>query len=112
MLLSHYIWDFVTWPENESRGDLYGWLFAEEVCWPLPGSPRFSFSPTFLSTFTSGFPGGSVVRNLPASAGDLGWTDTLEKEMAVHLMFLPGEFHGQRGLESYSPWGCKESDRT
>ena len=23
-----------------------------------------------------------------------------------------GEFHGQRSLEGYSPWGLKESDRT
>ena len=22
--------------------------------------------------------------------------------------FLPGEFHGQRSLAGYSPWGCKE----
>ena len=27
-------------------------------------------------------------------------------------VFLPGESHGQRSLESYSPWGCKESDMT
>ena len=27
-------------------------------------------------------------------------------------VFLPGEFHGQRSLVSYSPWGCKESDMT
>ena len=26
------------------------------------------------------------------------------------LVFLPGKFHGQRILESYSPWGCKKSD--
>jgi len=25
---------------------------------------------------------------------------------------LPGEFHGQRSLAGYSPWGHKESDRT
>ena len=25
---------------------------------------------------------------------------------------LPGEPHGQRGLEGYSPWGHKESDTT
>ena len=25
---------------------------------------------------------------------------------------LPGNFHGQRSLEGYSPWGCKESDMT
>ena len=27
-------------------------------------------------------------------------------------VFLPGEFHGQRSLAGYSPWGCKESDMT
>ena len=27
-------------------------------------------------------------------------------------LFLPGEYHGQRSLESYSPWGRKESDAT
>ena len=27
-------------------------------------------------------------------------------------VFLPGEFHGQRSLVGYSPWGCKESDTT
>ena len=25
-------------------------------------------------------------------------------------VFLPGEFHGQRSLAGYSPWGCKELD--
>ena len=27
-------------------------------------------------------------------------------------IFLPGEFHEQRSLGSYGPWGCKESDTT
>ena len=27
-------------------------------------------------------------------------------------VFLSGEFHGQRSLVGYSPWGCKESDTT
>ena len=31
-----------------------------------------------------GFPGGAVVKNLPANAGDLGWEHPLEKEMAIH----------------------------
>ena len=25
---------------------------------------------------------------------------------------MPGEFHEQRSLAGYSPWGCKESDTT
>ena len=28
------------------------------------------------------------------------------------LVFLPGEFHGQRSLASYTPWGHKELDTT
>ena len=27
-------------------------------------------------------------------------------------VFLPGEFHGQRSLAGYSPWGHKELDTT
>ena len=27
-------------------------------------------------------------------------------------VFLPGEFHEQKSLVGYSPWGCKESDTT
>ena len=27
-------------------------------------------------------------------------------------LVLPGEFHGQRSLVGYSPWGCKESRTT
>ena len=27
-------------------------------------------------------------------------------------VFLPGEYHGQRSLRGYNPWGCKESDMT
>ena len=27
-------------------------------------------------------------------------------------VFLPGEFHGQRSLAGYCPWGHKESDMT
>ena len=42
----------------------------------------------------------------------LGQEDSLEEEMATHSSTLPGESHGQRSLEGYSPWGHRESDRT
>jgi len=32
------------------------------------------------------------------------------KEWQTTPVFFPGEFHGQRGLASYSPWGYKELD--
>ena len=40
----------------------------------------------------------------------LGRENPLEEGMATHSSILPGESHGQRSLEGYSPWGCKESD--
>ena len=57
-----------------------------------------------------------MVKNLPAmwktQVRFLGQEDPLEKEMANHSMLLPREFHGQRSLAGYSPWGCKELDMT
>ena len=34
-----------------------------------------------------------------------GWKDSLEKVWPPPPVFLPGEFHGGRGLVGYSPWG-------
>ena len=57
-----------------------------------------------------------MVKNLPAmqetQVQSLGQEDPLEKEMTTHPVFLPGEFHGQRKLVDYSPWGRKELDTT
>ena len=36
------------------------------------------------------FPGGSVVKNPPANAGDTGEEDSLEEEMAMHSSILAG----------------------
>ena len=41
-----------------------------------------------------------------------GQEDPLEKETLPTPVSLPGKFHGQRSSVGYSPWGCKESDRT
>ena len=38
--------------------------------------------------------------------------DPLEKGVATHSVFLPGESQGQRSLTGYSPWGWKELDTT
>ena len=34
------------------------------------------------------------------------------REWQSTLVFLPGEFHGQRSLAGYGPWGHKESEMT
>jgi len=55
----------------------------------------------------SGFPGGSVVKNLPEVQetrfdpwfGKIPW----RKAWQPTPVLLPGEFHGQRSLAGYSP---------
>ena len=65
---------------------------------------------------TQGFPGGSDGKESTCNPRDLGltlgWEDPLEQGMQPTPVFLPGEFHGQRNLAGYRPWGCKESDMT
>ena len=57
-----------------------------------------------------------IVKNLPAMretwVQSLGQEDPLEKAMAIHSVFLPGEICRQRSLVGYSAWSCKESDTT
>ena len=40
----------------------------------------------------------------------LGREDPLEEGTGTTKVFSPGESHGQRSLEGYSPWGPKELD--
>ena len=64
-----------------------------------------------VSTHLKGFSNSSVVKNLPASAGDagliLGSWRSLEKEWQPTPVFSPGKSHGQRSLVGYRPWGHK-----
>ena len=63
-----------------------------------------------------GFPGVSDGKESACSAGDLGSIPgsgrSPAEEKQPTLVFLPGEFHGQRSLADCSPWGLKESDMT
>ena len=67
-----------------------------------------------------GFPGGSGVKNPPASAGDLKrcgfnpwvWKVPWRRAWQLTPVFLPRESLGQRSLEGYSPQGHKELDMT
>ena len=45
---------------------------------------------------------------IPRLGRSLGW----RREWLLTPVFLPGEFHGQRRLAGYSPWGCKKPDTT
>ena len=62
------------------------------------------------------FPGGSEDKESAFSTGDPGLIPRLGRssgeEMVTHSSILAWEFHGQRSLVGYNPWGCKESDTT
>ena len=56
-----------------------------------------------------------MVKNPPAMqesfyplVGKIPW----RQEWLPSLVFLPGEFHGQRSLAGYSPWSHKELNMT
>ena len=55
-----------------------------------------------------------MVKNLPAMqetwVRSLGQEHALGKGLASTPALLPGEFHEQKGLVGYSPWGLKELD--
>ena len=89
----------------------------EVFVWPT----RFQiFNSLVINRNVWAFPGGTVVKNPPAKAGDtreicliLGVGKILwRREWLPAPVFLLGEFHGQRSLAGYSPWGRKESDTT
>ena len=58
-----------------------------------------------------------TVKETACHVGDLGfdpWVGKIpwRRERLPTPVFWPGEFHGQRSLTGYSPWGHKESDTT
>ena len=64
-----------------------------------------------------GFPGGSDCKRicLQCRRPELEpWVRKIpwRKAWLPTLVFLPGEFHGQRSLVGYSLWGLKELDTT
>ena len=71
----------------------------------------------YLPLIITGLPGGAVVRNSPANAGDVGsmpeWGKiSWRRKRQPTPVFLPGKSHGQRSLAGYSSWRHKELDMT
>jgi len=62
------------------------------------------------------FPGGLDGKESACNAGEglNPWVRKIlwRREQQSTPVFLPGEFHGQRSLAGYSPWGYKKSDMT
>ena len=68
---------------------------------------------------TTGFPHGSAGEESACNAGDtedaglipgLGRSSGGGNGNPLLWYFLPGEFHGQKSLAGYCPWGHKELD--
>ena len=83
---------------------------------PCSGPPRL-WSMVLSPGFHQGFPGGSAGKRICLQCGRPGfdpWVGKIpwRRERLPSPVFWPGEFHGQRSLEGYSPWGYKESDMT
>ena len=86
---------------------------------PTPIFPIFLCSSIFLFSFfcnTYRFLGGLAGKEPACNAGDPGliWIGKIpwRREWLPTPVFLPGEFHGQRSLEGYSPRGHKGLDMT
>ena len=73
----------------------------------------FSLLVDHLYIFFGGFPGGSVVKNLPAKqetkVQSLGQEDLLEKEMATHSSILAWEISWTEELGRLQSMGSQKS---
>ena len=89
-------------------------------CQRLNGPPFPTWNQSEKAKDTPGvFPGGPVVKNLSANAGDTRdgfdpWVGKMpwSRKWQPTPVLLPGKSQGQRSLVGYSPWGHKESDMT
>ena len=73
-----------------------------------------------IGVYIWGFPGGTSGKELTGQCRRLKrhefspWVGKIpwRRKWLPTSVFLPGEFHGQRNLVGYSPWGRKELDTT
>ena len=72
---------------------------------------------TAVAPHVAGFPSGLDGKESAFQRGRPGFDPWVRKipwrrEWLPTLVFLPGEFHGQRNPLGYSPWGRQELDMT
>ena len=91
----------IFWP-GEFHGLYSPWGHKESHNWA-----------TFTFMHEMRFPGGSICLQCRRPGFD-PWVGKIprRREWQPTPVFLPGEFHGQRSLAGYSPWGHKDSDTT
>ena len=77
------------------------------------GSLQWDLATFSKHLFTSNI---EMVKTMPAMretwVQSLGWEDPWKREWLPTAVFLPEEFHGQRSLADYNPWGRKELHMT
>ena len=78
----------------------------------FPGNDLKGGNPESCRTGAVFIPGGSVVKNPPANAGDTGDKFDFWIGKTPTPVLLPGKSHGERSLAGWSPWGHKELDMT
>ena len=89
-------------------------LLWRDASVPLVSASEVGLMFLFFHEQFRDFTGGSAVTNLPAMqetwrhmsnlwARKIPW----RRKWQPASVFLPGESHGQRGVEGYSPWGLK-----
>ena len=76
------------------------------------GWAPFCLSASFSSPVKLGFPSSSDSKESACNAGGPEFSPWVRqipwrRKWQPTPVFLPGEFHGQRSLAGYSPWGCK-----
>ena len=82
----------------------------------LPGESQGRWSSSSSSMLSTGFPWWFRGKDSACNLGDSGLIPKLGRspgegnEWLPTPLFLPGEFHGQSKLMSYSAWDCEESD--
>ena len=92
--------------------------YSQQLVPPTPTVKNLTVLSDFFCLYKhlQGFPGGSDSKKSACKVGDPdsipGQEDPLERERLLTPVFLSGEFHGQRSLAGYSPWGHKEPDMT
>ena len=96
---------------------LWIWAFSlREAVFSMVGSAALKQAQRGLATW-QGFPVGSDGKESVCQCRKPGfdpWVGKIpwRRKWQPTPVFLPGEFHEQRSLEGYCPWGHKESDLT
>ena len=98
---------------GNEEADLWGWCGDCRVLLDQQLTPQAGRRCLFSVIISARFPGGSVVKNPPANAGDTGDASSIPGSgrspgkwpWQPTAVFVPRKVHGQRILRGYSPWG-------